>query len=65
MPPISEPGEFGQLEVPQYIKLKDKHLLLFSSAIETTSKERKDRISNAQIKTGMFYLTSNSPQWSI
>jgi beta-fructofuranosidase len=62
MPPISEPGEFGQLEVPQYIKLRDKHLLLFSSAIETTSKERKARVSNSQIKTGMFYLTSNSPQ---
>ena len=60
LPPVSKPGNFGQLEVPQYIKVDDDHLLVFSTAIETTSKNRMKSISSPEIKTGTFYLKSKS-----
>lgn len=60
LPPISYPGNFGQLEVPQYFNFNNKHHILFSTAIETTSKKRKETLTNTQIKTGMFFLTSNA-----
>ncbi len=56
--PVTKPGEFGQLEVPQIIKYQDNYLLIFSTAVETTSEERK-RIPHKKIVHGTYCFKSN------
>ena len=60
LPPISAPGDFGQLEVPQLIKYENKNFVVFSTAIETTSEQKKNSSKLEDITTGVFYLTNNS-----
>lgn len=60
LPPISTPGDFGQLEVPQLIKYEDKHIIVFSTAVETTSEQKKKNNKLDGITTGVFYLTNDS-----
>lgn len=60
LPPVSAPGDFGQLEVPQFIKNEDKNIIVFSTAIETTSQQKKNSSKLKDITTGVFYLTNNS-----
>jgi beta-fructofuranosidase len=57
--PISEPGEFGQLEVPQVVKSNNSHFLVFSTAVETTSLQRQNR-SETKLMTGTFYLIGDN-----
>lgn len=56
--PISKPGDFGQLEVPQLLTLKERNFIVFSTAIETTAKSRKHKLKDEDIQTGIFYLES-------
>ncbi len=59
LPPVSPPGLFGQLEVPQLIAGDDCFLMLFSTAASTTSK----RFVNEQPLTpadGTFLLRSEN-----
>lgn len=57
--PITIPGDFGQLEVPQVVKYNKGYLLVFSTAVETTSEKRK-RNPNKKILTGTYCFHSNS-----
>ena len=58
-PPLTQPGEFGHLEVPQVIPIDGRYYLLFSCPHETTAKSRIDRISQRQDGTG--YMMSDAP----
>jgi beta-fructofuranosidase len=58
LPPVSSPGEFGQLEVPQLVEIGGKYILLFCLASEHYAKSRLERI--AKPVTGTHYLVSNN-----
>ncbi len=58
--PITKPGEFGQLEVPQLIKKNNSYYIVFSTSVETTSLNRKQR-SGIKIVTGSHSLVSDNP----
>ncbi len=60
LPPLTEPGEFGQLEVPQLVALAGRWFLLFSSAAETHSARRRARTGKPGV-TGTFALIADAP----
>jgi beta-fructofuranosidase len=59
-PPVSEPGDFGQLEVPQFIEHEGTCTMLFCTSPEVTAPgfERRRGIAPT---TGTFTLTSSKP----
>jgi beta-fructofuranosidase len=58
LPPVSDPGEFGHLEVPQLLAGNGRYYLLFSCPLEYQSKKwKKQRETNPQ--SGTHYLVSD------
>jgi beta-fructofuranosidase len=57
LPPITSPGGFGQLEVPQMHRVGDDWCLVFCSDVETQSSDRR----SAGVGTGTFYAMGASP----
>jgi beta-fructofuranosidase len=70
LPPLTEPGEFAQVEVPQLLQLDGHSTIVFSCLAEDHSRARIDRLS-APGRTGTFafsartflgpYLPSDAP----
>ncbi len=62
-PPLTRPEGFGQLEVPQVIRLSNSWFLLFCSDVETQSDARRRTAPG----TGTYYLTAGDPlgPWEI
>jgi beta-fructofuranosidase len=60
LPPITEPGEFGHLEVPQLVKIKDLWYLFFSVTHNLYSKTRRSR-PGMVFETGTQYMVGNTP----
>ncbi len=58
MPPVTETGEFGYLEVPQIIELNGLYYLLFSVTKDIFSDNRKKR---SELETGTHYLLADNP----
>ncbi len=61
MDPVTSPGEFGHMEVPQVVQIEGTYYLLFSAVAEVYSAERIQRISATPV-TGTHYLVSVDPQ---
>lgn len=57
-PPVSEPGDFGQLEVPQLLKTGGRYYLLFSVDAGRHSEARRRRLDPV---TGTHYLVADLP----
>lgn len=57
LPPLTEPGEFGYMEVPQLIVIKDGFYLLFSCGSEMLSTQGRNRFGKF---TGTYYLYAES-----
>ena len=57
-PPVSEPGDFGHLEVPQLLHIKDRWYLLFS-VYEWA--HAATRLSRAAAVAGTAYLVADDP----
>ena len=57
--PVTEPGEFGQMEVPQLVHIGKGYYLLFSVFRGHYSSTRKARGVN--LETGMHYLVAENP----
>lgn len=56
--PVTEPGEFAELEVPQYLELNGRHYLLFCTGKPSAARlARRD----AEPWIGTHYLTASSP----
>lgn len=53
LPPLTEPRDFGHMEVPQLIFINDGYYLLFSCASEMLSQQGKNRFGDI---TGSYYL---------
>jgi beta-fructofuranosidase len=53
LPPLSQPGEFAQVEVPQMISVGGHHVVLFSCRAEDHSTARRRRLGGVA-RTGTF-----------
>jgi beta-fructofuranosidase len=60
LPPVTIPGEFGQLEVPQLVNIRNKYYLLFSTNAVDHSAERLRR-TKCEAVTGTHYFVSDNP----
>ncbi len=58
--PITEPGEFGNLEVPQIVHMGNYWYLIFSVEYSKFSKSRLER-EGIKPQTGTHYLISKNP----
>lgn len=60
LPPVTEPGEYGHMEVPQLVQIGGRYYLLFSVGHGQYSGSRRTRVGE-NLHTGTHYLMSNSP----
>lgn len=60
LPPVTEPGEFGHLEVPQLVDIGGRHYLMFCASASVHSAARRERTA-LQSVTGTHYLVAESP----
>jgi len=60
LPPVCEPGDFGQLEVPQLVKIKGRYYLLFCTSIKTHAAQWTQRTGLTPV-TGTHYLVADDP----
>lgn len=58
LPPLTEPGEFGHMEVPQVVNINQRYYLLFCVTADTTAVSRAQRMDAV---TGTHYLMADSP----
>lgn len=61
LPPVTEPGDFAQVEVPQLVPVDDGYSLLISCLAEDHSQLRLARLGGVG-QTGTFILSS--PSWT-
>lgn len=59
-PPVTEPGDFGQLEVPQYVALDGRCYLLFCTFSTTHAATWRGRTGYEPV-TGVHYLVADRP----
>ena len=60
MPPLTEAGEFGHLEVPQLTYIRGRYYLLFCAAASVHSTARRRRTGLEPV-TGTHYLIADDP----
>lgn len=60
LPPVTQPGQFGQMEVPQLVGLEGRYYLLFSAQASVHSTQRQARTGLAPVM-GTHYLVGDDP----
>jgi beta-fructofuranosidase len=62
-PPVTEPGDFGECEVPQYFAAGGRFYLLFSTSARRTSTARLARLAKTgeAAETGTHYFMADGP----
>lgn len=60
LPPVTEPGEFGDMEVPQLVNIQGRYYLLFCTPKSHHSQARLKRSGLSPV-TGTHYLCSDNP----
>lgn len=60
LPPVTEPGDFGQMEVPQWVAIKGRYYLLFCTSVDMTAAQHIQRTGLAAV-TGTHYLMADNP----
>lgn len=60
LPPVTQPGDFGHMEVPQLVHIQERYYLIFSTTASMYSAKLKAQ-SSQQPLTGIHYLVSNNP----
>ncbi len=58
LPPITEPGDYGHMEVPQLVNIAGRYYLLFSTTHQMYSKARLEAMQAPPL-TGTFYRIAN------
>jgi beta-fructofuranosidase len=58
--PVSEPGDFGHLEVPQLVTIHGRHYLLFCTSADTHAVQWPHRYGLSPV-TGTHYLRADNP----
>jgi beta-fructofuranosidase len=59
-PPLTEPGEFGHMEVPQWVAIDGRYYLLFCAQAGVQSASRRQRPGVGAL-TGTYYLRAEVP----
>jgi len=59
-PPLTEPGEFGHMEVPQWVPIGDRYYLLFCAQAGVQSARRRQR-PGVRAVTGTYCLLADAP----
>jgi beta-fructofuranosidase len=60
LPPVTEPGDFGHMEVPQLVEIKGRYHLLFSAQASVHSARWRQR-TGLEPLTGIHYLVAEEP----
>jgi len=60
LPPLTEPGEFGHLEVPQLVYIQGRYYLLFCATASVYSAAQRQR-TGLKPATGTHYLVAKDP----
>ncbi len=60
LPPLTEPGDFGHMEVPQLVEIDNRYYLLFCTVSDTHSIARRQRTGLRPV-TGIHYLVADVP----
>jgi beta-fructofuranosidase len=60
LPPVSAPGEFGHLEVPQLVRINSRYYMLFCTARSNHSAVRRARTGPNGSWTGTHYLVAET-----
>jgi beta-fructofuranosidase len=58
LPPLTEPGNFGQMEVPQLARIDGRYYLLFSTTVDTHSSEWLQHNEREPVG-GTYYLVAD------
>jgi beta-fructofuranosidase len=58
--PVTEPGDFGHLEVPQWVEMQGRYYLIFSVQASAHSALRCQRTSRKPV-TGTHYMSAEDP----
>ncbi len=59
--PLTEPGDFGQMEVPELVELGGRYWLLFSGSTRLSSSVRQARANQIGPEAGTHYLVGDTP----
>lgn len=60
LPPLTEPGEFGHMEVPQLVTIQGRWYLIFSCPHQQYALARRDRIGD-NLQSGTHYMIADQP----
>jgi beta-fructofuranosidase len=60
LPPVTEPGDFGDMEVPQLVAIHGRYYLLFCTVASTRSGHWRQRTGLEPV-TGTHYLVADNP----
>jgi len=60
LPPVTEPGDFGHMEVPQLTWIDGRYYLLFSTVVDTHSARWRQRTGLEPV-TGIHYMVADDP----
>ncbi len=61
--PVTAPGDFGEVEVPQFLTINGRYYLLFCTSAARTSAKRREEFARRgrPLETGTHYFTAESP----
>ncbi|HEY7967798.1 MAG TPA: family 43 glycosylhydrolase [Solirubrobacteraceae bacterium] len=59
LPPVTTPGDFAQVEVPQLVRMHGRYVILVSCQAEDHSRARIERLGGAAAQTGTFVFASD------
>jgi beta-fructofuranosidase len=60
LPPVTRPGDFGHLEVPQLVEIEGRYYLLFCAQASVHSARWRQRTGREPL-TGIHYLVADDP----
>jgi beta-fructofuranosidase len=60
LPPVTEPGDFFQMAMPQVVQIGARYYLLFSAQEVDYSRKRKERLRDREYVTGTHYLVADN-----
>lgn len=60
LPPVTEPGYFGHLEVPQLVRIQSRYYLLFCAQAYVHSAQRRQQ-TDVEPVSGTHYLVADDP----
>lgn len=58
-PPVTQSGDYGEMEVPQVLRIGERFYLIFSVRGEMLSKQHQNRIGVENALTGIRYLVAD------